>query len=143
VIWSLIAQLVTLLLDLLTLSFASDKAKDLELLVLRQQIRILERRLGKGVCPSRVERLLLALTAVRIRACLREGQQRFTQSMLLFKSATVVKWHRELVKRKWTFRQRAKLGRPRIDAELEALIVRLAEENAVLVMRNYRANSPS
>ena len=41
----------------------------------------------------------------------------------------MLKWHRELVKRKWTFRQGARLGRPRIDAELEALIVRLAEDN--------------
>jgi hypothetical protein len=37
--------------------------------------------------------------------------------------------HRGLVKRKWTFRQGARLGKPRIDAELEALIVRLAEDN--------------
>ena len=33
------------------------------------------------------------------------------------------------MKRKWTFQQRAKVGRPQIAAELEALIVRLANEN--------------
>lgn len=95
----------------------------------RQQIRILERRLGKRVRPSRVEKMLLAVTALRMKGYLRQGQQRFKDSLLLFKPATVLKWHRELVKRKWTFQQRTKLGRPRIDAELEALIVRLAEEN--------------
>lgn len=39
------------------------------------------------------------------------------------------KWHRELVRRKWSFRQPSKGGRSRLDAELEALIVRLAREN--------------
>jgi transposase InsO family protein len=128
-IWSLIAQGVTLILDLLTLRYSANKDKALEVLVLRQQIRILERRVGKPVRPSRVEKLLLALTAFRIKARTREGRQRLNDSILLFKPATVLNWHRELVKRKWTFQRRAKAGRPRIEAELEALIVRLANEN--------------
>jgi putative transposase len=128
-IWSLIAQGVTLLLDLLTLRYSANTDNALEVLVLRQQIRMLERRVGKPVRPSRVEKLLLALTAVRIRERTREGRQQLTDTILLFKPATVLKWHRELVKRKWTFQQRAKVGRPRIETELEALIVRLANEN--------------
>jgi hypothetical protein len=128
-IWSLIAQGVTLILDLLTLRYSANKDKDLELLVLRQQIRILERRAGKPVRSSRVEKLMLALTTVRIKERTREGQKRLNDSILIFKPATVLKWHRELVRGKWTFHQRAKVGRPRIEAELEALIVRLANEN--------------
>jgi putative transposase len=49
--------------------------------------------------------------------------------MLIFKPDTVLRWHRLLVRRKWTFRQKGNPGRPKIPAELEALIVRLAEEN--------------
>src|SRR5262249_61990642 len=108
-IWSLIAQGV--------------------MLIVRQQIPILERRVGKSVRPSQVEKLLVALTAVHIKQRARQGRQRLNDSILLFKPATVLKWHRELVKRKWTFQQRAKVGRPRIEADLEALIVRLAREN--------------
>ena len=63
-IWFLISQVLKLVLDVLTLHNLLDEDKDLELLVLRQQIRILERRLGKSVRPSRVEKLLLALTSV-------------------------------------------------------------------------------
>lgn len=48
---------------------------------------------------------------------------------MLFKPDTLLKWHRELVKRKWTFRRRKQGGRPRIDPELEALVVRMAQEN--------------
>jgi transposase InsO family protein len=128
-IWSLIAQVGQVLMDVLSLRLVADVNKDLELLVLRQQIRILERRLGKPVRPSRVEKLLLTLSALQIKERARAGQQSFKNSLLLFKPATVLKWHRELVKRKWTFQHRAKLGRPRLDEELEALIVRLAQEN--------------
>jgi hypothetical protein len=50
--------------------------------------------------------------------------------MLLFKPETVLKWHRELVKRKWTFQQTKRHGgHPALDAELEALIVQLARDN--------------
>jgi len=105
-LWSLIAQVVQVVLD-----------------VLRQQIRVLERRIGKPVRPSGVEKLMLALTALQIRD--EAGQQGFKNSLLLFKPATLLKWHRELVKRKWTFQRRTKVGRPRLDEELEALIVRV------------------
>ncbi len=40
-----------------------------------------------------------------------------------------MKWHRELVRRKWMQKHKHNGGRPRIDQELEDLIVRLAEEN--------------
>ncbi len=131
-LWSLIAQVVKVMLDVLSLRLIADPDKDLELLVLRQQIRVLERRIGKPVRPSRVEKLLLTLSALQIKERARAGQQGFKNSLLLFKPATVLKWHRELVKRKWTFQHRAKVGRPRMDEELEALIVRLARENAGL-----------
>jgi len=42
---------------------------------------------------------------------------------------TLLQWHPELVRGKWTFKHTNVGGRPRIDTELEALIVRLAREN--------------
>jgi hypothetical protein len=49
--------------------------------------------------------------------------------MLIFRPDTVLRWHRHLVRRKWTFRRKGNPGRPKIPPELEALIVRLAKEN--------------
>lgn len=49
--------------------------------------------------------------------------------VLLFKPATVLKWYRKLVRRKWTFTRRRPSGRSSIVPELEALILRLAKEN--------------
>ena len=50
--------------------------------------------------------------------------------LLLFKPETVLKWHRELVHRKWTVRRPHAGGRPATPAEVEELILRLARENA-------------
>jgi hypothetical protein len=43
--------------------------------------------------------------------------------------ATLLRWHRELVRRKWTSRKSGRPGRPPIDAAVRALILRLAREN--------------
>src|SRR6266545_1597284 len=43
--------------------------------------------------------------------------------------ATLVRWHRELVRCKWTYKRQRAQGRPPIDPETRALIVRMAREN--------------
>ncbi len=43
--------------------------------------------------------------------------------------ATLLHWHRELVKRKWTYGRTGRPGRPLIDREVRELVLRLAREN--------------
>ena len=43
--------------------------------------------------------------------------------------ATLVGWHRQIVRRHWTFRQRRGPGRPRVSREAEQLALRIAREN--------------
>ncbi len=69
------------------------------------------------------------LTA-RLKAATGGGRERLREVLRLFQPATVLKWHRELVRRKWTYTRATKPpGNAPLDAALEALIVQLACEN--------------
>jgi putative transposase len=106
-----------------------DRDKDLEILLLQHQVRLLQCRQPRPPRLSRWEKLTLAVLAVKLGQGTTGPGRRLDQLILLFKPETVLKWHRELVRRKWTFARRRPSGRPPIAAELEALIVRLAGEN--------------
>jgi putative transposase len=90
---------------------------------LKQQLRILERKLGHQPPISRWEKCLLAVIAVKLLYQTGKARQH------LFKPETVLKWHQALVRRKWTFQQPRRVGRPAIDTDLRALVIRLAQES--------------
>src|SRR5689334_8769518 len=50
-------------------------------------------------------------------------------SSFLVTPPTLLRWHRELVRRKWTFRRRTRGGRPPVDPKLRDLVVRMGREN--------------
>ncbi len=50
-------------------------------------------------------------------------------SLFLVTPQTLLRWHRELVRRKWTYRNKRQPGRPPLDAEVAALVLRMAREN--------------
>ena len=83
-----------------------DGAKDLEILVLRHQLRVLSRTSGRPQLRT-VDRVLLAAAS---RAIPRDRWAAF-----LVTPATLLRWHRELVRRKWTYRRTGRPGRPPID----------------------------
>ena len=100
--------------------------KDIEILLLRQQLRILQRKHPQPPRISRWEKLTLVVLAGKLT---NRARARLGQVVLLFKPDTVLKWRRDLVRRKWTFKRQVARGRPAISTELEALILRLAKEN--------------
>jgi putative transposase len=97
-----------------------DGSKDLEILVLRHQLRVLQRTAG----PPKLRPIDRALLSALSRAIPRDRWVAF-----LVTPATLLRWHRELVKRKWTYRTNGRPGRPTIDPQVRALIFRLAREN--------------
>jgi len=128
-IYGILAYVLSLLLDLGTLRRHDVRALELEILLLRHQLRILHRTQARRVRPLRWEKLTLAVLVATLRKHTQGARATWRQSLLLFSPETVLKWHRELVRRKWTFGRRRKGGRPRIAPDIEALILRLAEEN--------------
>ena len=73
--------------------------------------------------------MVLAILTDKFKRSTSDARKRLQSVMLIFKPDNVLRWHRELVRRKWTFKRKANPGRPKISSELEALIVRLAKEN--------------
>src|SRR5512143_1621636 len=128
-VFALLHSFITLVLDVFaTVGIAADK-KDLEIALLRQQPRILERK-GKGKHRLALpEKRMLVTLASKLNAKGYALHERMRACLVLAQPETLLKWHRDLVRRKWTFQQPNKGGRPRLDAELEALIVRIAREN--------------
>src|SRR6266540_1756772 len=95
------------LLSLVVLSATDEATKDLEILVLRQQLRVLRRQAGQPRFTA-LDRVLLAATSRAL------PRQRWT-SLFLITPQTLLRWHRELVRRKWTYRDKRQPGRPPID----------------------------
>jgi putative transposase len=116
-------------IDLVAVSRLTNDEKDLGILLLRQQLRIVERKLERGPQIARWQKVPLVALATRLKQKAHHSRQALEDSVRLFKPATVIGWHREIVRRKWSYQQKGQRGRPPIDADLEQWIVRIAEDN--------------
>ena len=106
------------LCDWLVLLARSSASKDAELLVLRHEVAVLRRahpRPWLDWADRAVLAALIRLLPGRLRA------------HRLVTPGTVLRWHRRLITRKWTYPNRT--GRPPVSAEIAALIKRIATEN--------------
>jgi transposase len=104
---------------LVVLGCRSEAANEVELLVLRHELAVLRRQVGRPSCRP-ADRVFLAALA---RALPRERW-----GSLFVRPETIRRWHRALLARRWTYPHRPP-GRPATDVDLQALIVRLAREN--------------
>jgi putative transposase len=91
---------------------------------LKAENRMLRARLGRRrIVFTDAERRQLAEKAKAL------GRKALHELGTIVTPETLLRWHRELVARKWTFVEKRSPGRPRIREELVALVVRMAREN--------------
>jgi putative transposase len=108
------------LLELVVLRCRSEREKEIEILLLRHQLRVLERQVARPQLTQADRAMLAAFSRVLSRQAWRRSA--------FVTPATLLRWHRELVARRWTYTHR-RPGRPATAAEMRELVVRLAREN--------------
>jgi putative transposase len=116
---SLVYVVVSRLFEFVVLLGRRERSKELEILVLRHELSILRRQVGRPRFePS--DRLLLGALS---RVLPRRSWQAF-----IVRPETLLRWHRRLVASHWTYPHR-RPGRPPIAGEVRELVLRLAREN--------------
>jgi putative transposase len=93
--------------------------KDIELLVLRHELEVLRRQVGRPKLGM-PDRALLAAAAVHL--------PRSSRPVLLVTPRTLLRWHQALVRRRWR-QPPGRVGRPPLPLDVQELVLRLAREN--------------
>ena len=107
------------MLGLLLLVGRTSATKNVELLVLRHEVAVL-RRTNPSPRLDWADRAVFAALVQWLPRALRRHR--------LVTLDTILRWHRRLVRRRWTYPNRP--GRPPIDEAIATLVVRMATENS-------------
>src|SRR3954470_5194964 len=118
---SLVYLLLRQVLQMLTQLTRDGGAKNVELLVLRHQVAVLRRQVHRpDLQPA--DRVVLAVLSRLL--------PRSRWSMFFVTPATLLRWHRELVARRWTY-PHARPGRPPTDKQVQELVLRVGSREPI------------
>ena len=95
--------------QLLVLLARGDAAKELEILVLRHQLAVLDRQTPRPKLEPADRALLAAISRILPRS---------RWSCFFVRPETLLRWHRRLVARSWTYPHH-QTGRPPLDGEVQ------------------------
>jgi putative transposase len=107
------------MLALILLRCRSQEFKELEIVVLRHELEILRRQTRRPDLRQADRAFLAAASRLLPRKRWRS---------LFVGPDTLLRWHRQLVAKRWTYAQRSP-GRPRVGREIRELVLRLGREN--------------
>ena len=127
---SLLYLLFRRVLAVATLRVRSREFKELEIVVLRHELAVLRRQVSRPRLDER-DRVFLAAAS---RILSGTNWQSF-----FVRPDTLVGWHRQLVRRRWTYAGR-RPGRPSVSEEIHELVLRLARENPRWATRGSSAS---
>ncbi len=120
----LVFLLITRIATWLRLSRREETWRIAEILILRHQLAVLQRRQPCRPNLDWADRALLAILLAVIPKARHHGLR------LLVTPDTMLRWHRDIVRRRWAARSmRGKTSRPATRRNIRALVLRLAREN--------------
>ena len=117
-LFRLVYLLMIRVFDWLALLARSDISKDVEILVLRHEVAVVRRQIARPK-PDWADRAMIA--------ALTRLLPRHLPLHRIVTPATLLAWHRRLIKKKWTCPNAA--GRPPVPEEIRELVRRLAGQN--------------
>ena len=119
----LLFPLATRLVAWLRLARREEMWKTAEILILRHQLAVLQRRQPRRPSLNWADRAPLATLLSVIPKVRHDGMR------LLVTPDTILRWRRDLVRRRWAARSRhCKTGRPPTRLSIKALVLRLARQ---------------
>ena len=127
--WLFIGHIFSVLLSLVRVSHLSENDKGLEIIILYHQLDVMVRKQKKPIRPNQAEKATLAFLTAQLKNNTKRTIRQLGDVIRIVRPETVIRWHRELVRRKWAQPLTKTVGRPKINQETESLIVRLAKEN--------------
>jgi hypothetical protein len=119
VFWSFLYLILGHVFRLLLLLVRGERSKELEILALRHQVAVLGRQVHRPDLNDADRVLLAELWRLLSRA---------SWEMFFVTPATLLRWHRDLIARRWTYKRR-RPGRPSTRTDIREAVLRLAREN--------------
>ncbi len=119
VFWPFLYLVIGHVVRFLLLLVRGDRSKELEILVLRHQVAVLRRQVHRPDLGDGDRTLLAALSRLLPRS---------SWTVFFVTPTTLLRWHRELVARRWTYKRRRQ-GRPSTREDVQEAVRRLAREN--------------
>ncbi len=116
---SLLYLLFRRVLAVAALRLRSREFKELEIVVLRHELAVLRRQVARPRLDERDRVFLAAASRLLSRA---------SRLSFFVRPDTLLGWHRQLVRRRWTYARR-RPGRPSVSDAIRELVLRLAREN--------------
>jgi putative transposase len=110
VVWAFVYLALRRVLELLVLCWRSADAKEVEILVLRHQLAVLRRQHPRPRLQPQDRALLAALSRLLPRR---------RWSIFVVTPATLLRWHRRMVRRHWPHSARRR-GRPPVPDHVQA-----------------------
>jgi transposase InsO family protein len=114
-------DVLRLLLAVLASLFKSRAELEAEILVLRQRVNVLRRRMPKRPALTNMDRLLFVW--------LYRWFPSTVDALGIVRPETVVRWHRLGFRAYWRWRSRSRVGRPKASTELRTLIRQMSRAN--------------
>lgn len=90
--WFILKHIFSTLLAIVNVRRLSDQEKDLEILMLRQQLSILQRKLNHPIKPSKIEKLTLAVLTTKFKQTTRQTANQLRDVIRIFEPETVLRW---------------------------------------------------